>query len=93
MNSYIGMLLIAVGALSIYLDRPKPEPKEWRTLVIWRSEDWKITQMSWFAGAITKDQVEKLEYATPSGFKVMETITVPGDPVSAEWVQSLPPRT
>lgn len=91
MNSLIGIVFITAGVFAIYFDRPKPEPKEWRTLVIWRSDDWKVTQMSWFSGAHTKEQVEGMgSVINPTGFKVMEAITVPGGPVSAEWVQSLP---
>jgi hypothetical protein len=92
MNSYIGLFLIAVGALTIYLDRPNPEPKNWKTLVIWRTDDWKVGAMSWFDGALTKDQIEKSGYA-PTGFKVMETVTVNGFPASAEQIQSLASQT
>jgi hypothetical protein len=46
--------------------------------------------MQWMPGAITRKEAESDPiYSAKTGYKVLETFTVPGRPMDAEWVKSV----
>ena len=86
----IGLMLVNVGLGYIALRPATKEPIDWQTLIIWRDAEYRQVAMSWWSGAITKQQAEQMQLPMNGAF-VLETFTVPGPPRDAEWVQSLPP--